>query len=342
MEKRTRRIAIGGLQYGIGLAALAWLLGQVEVSRLADLLAAVEAATVVGLVVATAVGLVARFYTWHVLIDRVQRADLAAAAGIDLVVNFVNQLLPSRLSGRAAAPLVLRGRTGMGYSEAVAVAGVHTGLYAVLYGAGALAGLGLALGSGRLSAGLAALLALTTGLYLAAGAFVLLAGTKMGVADRAVGALGGAIGRLPAVGNRLAAPVRSLPEFTAESAGWFRALTTDPRVLLPYAAAFAVALLVAPGVRVWLLLEGFGAGFSPALALPLYLLVAYSVTLLPITPGGIGISEATATAVFVALGVPAATIVPVVFVDRFLGVYLPALAGWYPSVRLDVAGLVAE
>jgi hypothetical protein len=32
-------------------------------------------------------------------------------------------------------------------------------------------------------------------------------------------------------------------------------------------------------------------------------------------------------------------IVPVVFVDRFLGVYLPALAGWYPSLGIDRASL---
>ena len=335
-----RRIAIGVVQYGVGLAALAWLLSQVDVTRLAGLLAVVETPVAVALLAVTALGLVARFYTWKVLIDPVGGTDLATAAGVDLVVNFVNQLLPSRLTGRAAAPLVIRGRTGMGYSEAVAVAGVHTGLYAVLYGVGAAAGLALVVG--RLSAGLLVVLALATGLYLAAGAFVLLAGTNMDLADRTVGALGGLLGRVPAVGDRLAARVRSLPAFTSESAGWFRTLSSEPRVVLPYAAGFAVALVVAPGVRVWLLLDAFGAGFSPALALPLYLLVAYSVTLLPITPGGIGISEASATAVFVALGVPAGVIVPVVFVDRFLGVYLPALAGWYPSVGLDVSGLVAD
>jgi len=335
-----RRVAIGVVQYGVGLAALGWLLARVEVARLTGLVSVVETPVAVALLAVTGLGLVARFYTWHVLIDRIQRTALATAAGIDLVVNFVNQLLPSRLTGRAAAPLVIRGRTGMGYSEAVAVAGVHTGLYAVLYGIGAVAG--LALVAGQVSAGLLVVLALATGLYLAAGGFVLLAGTNMALADRTVGTLGGLLDRIPAVGGRLAARVRSLPEFTTDSAGWFRTLSSEPRVVLPYAAGFVVALVVAPGARVWLLLDAFGAGFEPALALPLYLLVAYSVTLLPITPGGIGISEASATAVFVALGVPAGVIVPVVFVDRFLGVYLPALAGWYPSVGLDVSGLVAD
>lgn len=335
-----RRVVVSVVQYGVGLLAFGWLLRQVDLARLGALLSTVEPSTILALIVVTVFGLLARFYTWHVLVNRVAQVSFLTAAGVDLVVNFVNQLLPSRLSGRAAAPLVLRGRTGIGYAEAVAVAGVHTGLYAVLYGVAAMAGLGFAFG--RLPIGLLAVLGLSIGLYLGAGAFVLFAGTNMGVANRTVGALGDAMGWIPAVGERLAGAVRSLPAFTADSAGWFRRLSTDPRVLLPYAAGFAGALVIAPGVRVWLLVSSFGTGFEPALLLPVYLLAAYSVTLLPLTPGGIGISEATATAVFVALGVPAEVIVPAVFVDRLLGVYLPALAGWYPSVRLDVSGLVAE
>ncbi len=69
---------------------------------------------------------------------------------------------------------------------------------------------------------------------------------------------------------------------------------------LRYAVGWAVDLVLAPGVRVGLLLGSFGVAFEPLVALPLYLLVAYTVTLLPLTPGGIGIAEATATAVFVA------------------------------------------
>ena len=337
-----RRLVASVLQYGVGLLAVAWLARQVEFARLLGLLESIEPTTVLALLAVTGVGLVARFYTWQVLASRITPTGLLTAAGVDLVVNFVNQLLPSRLSGRAAAPLVVRGETGMGYAEAVAVAGVHTGLYAVLYGVGALLGLGLLLAGGRLSTGLLAVLALSTGLYLAAGAFVLVAGTNMGVVDRTVGALGGVLGRLPAVGERLADALGSLPDFTEASAGWFRRLSTDPGVVLPYAVGFAGAMVLAPGVRVWLLVESLGASVEPAFLIPAYLLVAYSVTLLPLTPGGIGVSEASATATFVALGVPAEVAVPAVFVDRLLGVYLPALAGWYPSVRLDVAGLVTE
>lgn len=341
MEISTkRRLVVNVVQYGIGIVAIVWLFRQVEVARLVTLFDTVGLETFLGLFTVTGVGLVARFYTWQVLINRISHASLLTVAGVDLVVNFVNQLLPSRLSGRAAAPLVLRGRTGMGYAEAVAVAGVHTGLYAVLYGVVALVGIGL--GVGRLPIGLLVLLVLSTGLYLVAGTFVLVAGANMGFVDRIVGVLERTARWLPVIGERLSEHVRSLPAFTEASSDWFRRLSTDPGVLFTYATGFAVAMLLAPGVRVWLLLDSFGTGFQPVFLLPVYLLVAYSVTVLPITPGGIGVSEATATAVFVALGIPAAVIVPVIFVDRFLGVYLPALAGWYPSVQLDLKGVVTE
>jgi uncharacterized protein (TIRG00374 family) len=339
-DSRLRRVGGFVLRYGIGLLAVAWLLQQVEYGRLVDVLTAIPPATVALVGVVTVVGLLGRFWTWHVLMNRLDAATFGQAASTDLVVNFINQVLPSRLSGRAAAPVVVRTETGMSGGDSVAVAGVHTGLYAVLYGV--VAAFGIAAGVGRLPTGVLLLLGLSTLLYFVAGAFVLLVGANLTAVDRFVAMLAGAFERVPRVGGRLAGLVRSLPDFTESSAAAFRTLSTGPRTVALYALGWLVAMVATPGLRVWLLLDGLGAGFEPALLLPLYLLAAYSVTLLPLTPGGIGVTEATATAVFVALGVPAETIVPVVFIDRFVGVYLPALAGWYPSLRLDLSALAAD
>ena len=339
-DSRLRRALGFTLRYGIGLLAVAWLLGQVDFDRVVAVLTDVSPGTVAALVVVTVVGLLGRFYTWHVLMNRLDGATFRAAASTDLVVNFVNQVLPSRLSGRAAAPVVVRSETGMSGGDSVAVAGVHTGLYALLYGL--VASLGVVLGVGQFSPGLLLLLALSTLLYFVAGTTVLLLGVNLTLADRFVEGVAGLFERVPRIGGRLAGVVRSLPDFAETSAASFRTLSTDPRSVTLYAVSWFVAMVAAPGVRVWLLLASVGTGFEPALLLPFYLLTAYSVTLLPLTPGGIGVTEATATAVFVALGVPAETVVPVVFIDRFVSVYLPALAGWYPSLRLDLSGLVAE
>jgi uncharacterized protein (TIRG00374 family) len=56
---------------------------------------------------------------------------------------------------------------------------------------------------------------------------------------------------------------------------------------------------------------------------------------LPVTPGGVGVAEAAATAVLVGLGVPGSAAVGVVVLDRAVGVYLPALLGWLPATRFD-------
>lgn len=334
-----RQWAIRIVKYGIGVLALVWLLGQVAFERVVSLLTSIDPATLLVVVVVTAIGLVARFYTWQTLCNYFRRTNFVAAANTDLVVNFVNQLLPSRLSGRAVAPVVVREQSGLSYPGAVAVAGVHTGLYAVLYGAVSV--VGLAVGWRQFPAALALVLLLSTILYLVAGVVVLFAGIHLDAMDTLVARLT-AVERVPILGDRLVVLVEKLPEFTASSAEAFDDLSHDPGVLVRYAVGWVGALVLAPGLRVWLLFTALGTNFETVFLLPVYLVTAYSVTLLPLTPGGIGVTEATATAVFVALGVPGSVIVPVVFLDRALGVYLPALVGWYPSLRTDFSAFATE
>jgi uncharacterized protein (TIRG00374 family) len=335
----VRQWGVRIFKYGIGILALGWILRQITLGQVVTLLRGIESATLLAVVAVTGVGLAARFYTWHVLCNRFRRTEFAAAASTDLIVNFVNQLLPSRLSGRAIAPFVVREESGMTYSGAVAVAGVHTGLYAVLYGAVSVVGFVLAYR--QFPPALALMLLFSTVLYVGAGAVVLFAGTRLDSMDTLITRLA-AIERVPMIGTRLAGLVEKLPAFAGASAESFDELASDPAIVIRYAAGWVGAMVLAPGLRVWLLLTSLGISFEPALLLPIYLVMAYSVTLLPLTPGGIGVTEATATAVFVALGVPSSVIVPVVFVDRFLGVYLPALVGWYPSLRMDFSALATE
>jgi uncharacterized protein (TIRG00374 family) len=332
-----RDLAVSVLQYGVGLAALAYLLTQVDAATVTDRLRATEPAVLAALVAVTVAGVLARFDTWRAVVSPFTRVGLLTAGRVDLSVNFVNQLLPSRLSGRLAAPFVLRTETGMDYGDATAAAGAHTGIYAVWYGLVSL--VGVAVVAGRLRPELVLLLLLSTGLYLVAGVVVLLAGMNLTVLDRVVAGLAGLAARLPRIGAPLAARIRGVPDVTEASADAFGRLATDPGVWLRYGLGWAVALVVAPGVRVWLLFTSFGVAVEPALLLPLYLVTAYSVTLLPLTPGGIGVTEATATAVFVGLGVPSSVVIPVIFLDRFLGVYLPALVGWYPTLDMDLSAL---
>ncbi|MFW5918337.1 MAG: lysylphosphatidylglycerol synthase transmembrane domain-containing protein [Haloferacaceae archaeon] len=334
---RLRDVAVTLAQYAIALVTLAWALSQTDPVEAATLLAGLEPFTVLALLVVTVLGLLARFDTWSATLRPIRPTDLRTAGSVDLIVNFVNQLLPSRLTGRLAAPFVLRSKLGISYADATAVSGVHTALYALLYGL--VATVGLAFAVGRLSIGLAGVLALSIGLYLVAGVAVLAAGTNLERLDWAFGGMTHLLGYLPRVGDSLAARAESAVTFTADATEAFRTVALDPGVWVRYAAGWTVAMVLVPGARVILLFAGFGVAFEPVALVPIYLVMAYSVTLLPLAPGGFGVTEATTTAVFVALGVPSAAIVPIVFVDRFLGVYLPALAGWYPSLGIDRASL---
>jgi uncharacterized membrane protein YbhN (UPF0104 family) len=161
----------------------------------------------------------------------------------------------------------------------------------------------------------------------------------MDVAGRLVGRLERLLGRVPRVGDRLAGLAGALPSFTDESAGVFRDLSARPGVVVPYALGWAGNLVVAPGLRVLLLLTALGGGFSPEPLLGVALVMAYSVTVLPLTPGGVGVAEASATAVLVGLGVAPELAAVAVLVDRTLGVYLPAVLGWVPAARLDFGEL---
>jgi uncharacterized protein (TIRG00374 family) len=335
-------VAITIVQSLIAGLALWWLLGQIEVARAARQVASLDPPTIVGLLAVSVVGAVAQFWTWAAVLRPIRRVSLRAVASVSLAVNFVNQLLPSRLSGRVAAPFLIRAETGMAYADAAAAAGVHTGIYAVVYGVASTVGLVVIALAEPASLGLLAVLALSTGLYLAAGTLVLAAGTNLGVLDPIIEWLAGVVARVPRHGQRGAATIRGLTDVTESSTARFGSLVTTPGVWVRYGVSWAVVLLVAPALRVWLMFQGFGVTFEPAVLLPLYLVTAYSVTLLPLTPGGVGVTEATATAVFVALGVPAAVVVPIVFIDRILGIYLPAVLGWLPAARLDLSTLAAD
>ena len=340
LDSKHRAWLFRAAQYLLGAIALAWVLGQVEWERTLSLFADVSLGTAVALMVVSGVGLLTALVMWYVLLDSVQDTRFRAAADTGLIVLFVNHLLPSRLSGRAVAPFVVHHRTGMAYSGAVAVSGVHTGLYAIFYGFVAL--IGLILGAGQLPLGLALVLVLSTALYAVAGTLVLLAGVHLRAVDRIAGGLETIARRIPVVGDQLSVLAGKLPEFSATSADIFHTLLNDPVAVVSYAAGFVIAQLVVPGLRIWLIFESLGIGFEPVLLLPIYLIMAYSVTLLPLTPGGIGVTEATATAVFIALGVPNTAVVTAVFADRLLGAYFPALVGWYPSLQMDLSELVSE
>lgn len=341
MSKRRDRL-LWVVRYGLGIAALGWLVTQADwgtvVSRLLEM-----APWAVGVVLGVSVlGTVVQFGMWHVLLNRVRSTPFRAAAGVMLTVRFVNHLTPSQAVGKSLAPVVLRQYTGYSWGIVVAVATLHTSLFALLYGVVATAG--LAVFAPSLSPGILVVIAVSAALYLAAGTLLLLSVTRLGSAATVAAAIERwlPVARIPYAQAVLDRAAGALPDIGAETAETLGRLRRDPLALGGYVLGWGVALLVVPGVRTWLLLDAAGTQFTPALLLPLALVTAYAVTLLPITPGGIGVAEASATLVLGALGVPPAIAGPTILIDRFLGTYLPAVVGWYPAMNVDLSASSAE
>jgi uncharacterized protein (TIRG00374 family) len=335
-----RRRLLVVVQWAVALGAFWYVARGVDWAGATSDLAAVPAVVVLAILGITALEFGSRFSMWYALLSGRVGVSLATTARIDLTIKFINHVIPSKASGHSIAPLILRHYTDSDWPEAVSIAGLNTGLYAGLYGVVALAGLGVF--APRLAPGWLLVIALSTGVYLAAGTVVLLAGRRLDVAGRLIGRLEGLLGRIPRVGDRLGGLAAVLPTFGADSAAAFRERSGQPGVLLAYTLGWAGTLMIFPGLRVWLLLDALGGTFTPAVLLPVVLVTAYSVTVLPLTPGGVGVAEASSTAVFVALGVAPEIAAVVVLVDRVLGVYLPAVLGWLPVATLDLPALLGE
>jgi uncharacterized membrane protein YbhN (UPF0104 family) len=337
---RRRARLVRAAQSLLALAALAWLVTTFDVRRAGQLLLSLSPAVVLAIAGLTAVEFVSRFGMWYALLADRWGTDFASVARADLVIKFVNHLVPSKAAGHSVAPLVLRHYTTLSWTEVVTIAGLNTALYGVLYGA--VAAVGVALLGTALPRGLLVVLVLSVAVYLGAGTVFLLGGRNL---ERTTGPLGwfeAVLARLPVVGERVAGLLASAAGATAESADLFRERSGNPLVVAPYALAWAGTILVVPGLRTILLLGAVGATLSPVWLVPFALIVAYSVTVLPVTPGGVGVAEVSATLVFVALGVPEEAAVAVVLLDRAVGVYLPALLGWLPAARVDLASIAED
>jgi uncharacterized protein (TIRG00374 family) len=335
IPERRRKKIFTSLRYLFALVALAWVVTQISWRRAIALLISIELWVVIQLLVIMLAELLSYFFALYILLNYVHPTRFISAVNIDLVVRFINHLLPSRLAGRSAAPFVIKQSTDIGWNGAIAVAGVHTAIHALLYGAVALVSLIFAYT--QLPVGLLVVIALSVGLYLIVGIILMIAGRHMELLNILVNSLAGLFELIPVFGNQLSMLLGKTPQFTSGSGAIFRELTNEPRIWMFYLLGWGGRMAVFPAIRMWILLGVFGAqGTIPFVMLPFYLVMAYSVTLLPLTPGGIGVAEASATLVFVSLGIPEEIIVPIIIIDRFLGVYLPTLFGWFPISRMDL------
>jgi uncharacterized protein (TIRG00374 family) len=340
MARQWKKRLITGIQWGFTIFAFWYVAREVSWSKMFNLFADVDPAVLFVVAGITVLEFGTRFSQWWVLLNKIEKTPLLTTVRIDLVIKFINHIIPSKASGHSIAPLVVKHYTDIEWSNAVTVSGLNTGLYATLYGLVSLCGLLIFVT--RLPSGLGIVILLSSGMYAVVGVLVLLAGYRLDLAGMLFARIEQLVVGVPRIGGRLAGLVRKLPSFTEDSATLFRNLASRPEVILPYAIAWAGTLAVFPGARIAVLLSALGGSFTPVWLLPVALVMAYSVTVLPLTPGGIGVAEASATLVLVSLGVSQELAVAVVLVDRVFGVYLPALLGAIPMADLDITTLLSD
>lgn len=337
MERK--RIGLKLIQYSLIIVALAWITTQIEWGKTVALLMRIDPSIFVAILFVTGLEFATRFSMLNALLNGRHSTRFFTAARINLVVKYVNNLLPSRAAGRSLVPLAVHHYTDHNWTESISIAGLGTGLHAILYGIVAV--VGLVVFAAQLPHGLLAVLGLSTALYIVIGVAVLTAGRRLDAASGLAATASGRLTGLPVIGERLDGLLDHFPSFTRDASVVFKDLSGNPQVLSVYTLSWIGTLMLFPGLRVWLLLTGLGESFTPVVLIPIVLVTAYSVTLLPLTPGGVGVAEASATMVFVALGMPEAIAVPIVLLDRVLGMYLPSLLGWFPMMELDVSNLLS-
>lgn len=327
----TRDLVTSLLQYLLGFGALAWVLTSVEWQTALRRVETVSPNVLVLVVGASLLGILAYAFTWHVLLNEFAPVQYRDAAELSIAVLFVNQLLPSRLAGRSAAPFFIRQNDGLSSEEAVVVTTVHTVLHSVLYGVCSIVGLIAAFQ--YLPISLLALVAVSTALYFTPLFAVLAFVRQHRIVNYSFRGFQRLVRVLSRFSERLDGADTSLREFALEVRHALTQWESPRKSIVPYTLGWSVSQIVAAGLRLAALFVAFGGSAEYGFLLPFYLILANSVTLLPLTPGGMGVTEAVSALVFTSLGVQPDVVVPAIVLNRMLGVYLPALCGWYPATR---------
>jgi uncharacterized protein (TIRG00374 family) len=277
---------------------------------------------------------------WYVFVSYFDEPPIASLFRFKLVLRFINSVLPTRLSGPSIGPFLLEHFTDLQFSESTAVTGAQVGFYALCYGV--WSAIGLSIIATQIEPGVFLLVLLATVAYLIIGMVILSGAWYLEIVPSLSIVKWGVdvIELIPRYGSEIVTKFRELRSISGASAE-FRSLATDRKTILVFVMVWVIFIALLSGSRMWVIIDSLG-GSGSILFFSFYVITAYSVTILPLTPGGIGVTEATATFVFLSLGYAPEVIVPAIIIDRVLSVYLPALLGWYPSVSVSLSTVVGN
>ena len=323
-ETKKRRWLRRYGRYVVGICAFGWLAARLDLEASLSVVSRIPGQTLVMVFVVSIGGYLALFASWHVLFRQFADTKFVDAASVSLSLAFLNLSVPTRLPATVVNPLLITNRTSLEGGEATAITLFQITIFAGCYGVVTI--LGIARTFTQLSKGLVLVLAGSAVLYFV----VFLGGSAAGLGFDLVDRLLEWVGSVPKLGQVIGS---TAPSFGTTVQSGFRSCLTNAQTVGLYIACWAGSVMVASGARFWLLFQALDVTITDPALLPVYAVMAYAVTILPISIGGIGVAEASAVLVFSSLGFPIEVVAPVVLVDRIFASYLPGVMGVYTAVR---------
>lgn len=297
------------------LILLFWLLfKQIDVSEAASNVETIGAPIILLALSTGLVAFVPRAMMWNALLGPFCDVGIKDTIKIEASVTFINQSLPSRAPILFASPLLQeRFLDNISIANGIGVTVVQVMYFAVYYSLFSLVGLLFFFEYLTGYVGIAILLSILA--YVSIAILLWISIHKSFRNGRLF------LASIPLVKRY----VEKLINEVGQSKNYSKSILGGG-FLLRYGVYWISVFIFIRGIRILLLFEGvnYDASLSMIFLLPT---LAYSVTILPISIGGLGIAELSATLVLAALGVPINIAASVVLLDRLLGSYLPNLLG---------------
>lgn len=258
--------------------------------------------------------------TWFLIFQINSKISFRKCFEGNLIVNFAGNFLPGRFAARSTAPFIFSKLSHLNLSKSAIGVFFNTSFYLLLYGIWSLFGLSILIYRQNLK--ILWVLLIPVCVYLLAGFVALFVPTLIKKFNYKTGFMktfyDWVLYYLPVPEN--------LDEIISEDLSNTKEGILNPLRLSSLIFCFLLIFSILPALRIYFILTAFGTQFS-FLTLLFGITAFYSVTILPISLGGLGIVEGTAIGVFTVMGIESHMAVAVIFADRLLAAYMPSLLG---------------
>lgn len=249
-------------------------------------------------------------------------ATRSSALRIALAACAISRILPG--GGATGSVFAAREFIALGNPALRTVASMMTSWWLVMTGLSAVifVGTGLSAATGGLAASYVILPGFVLAVFLVGGAIIVVAGNQAGIRDRLGAVLDRAI-------SKFGPEPSTSPD---EGLGPVRAGVRARGLVAVF--GWGTAGWIFDGAALWAALAAFGWRTNVGVLLVGYG-VANLISALPeLTPGWLGVLEASLSVTFAAFGVPVATAVVAVLTYRLVSYWLPVAVGMAPAMRV--------